>query len=184
MQLRNSAERYGAIPKFLHWLTVALVVVAWLLGTFGDDLPRGMAASAGLYAHISAGLAIMAVLVVRVIWRLADPPPPPEKTPFGKWLEIIGKLSPVALYGLLAATPIVGVLLQFSRGDALPVFGIMEVASPWVRDRAFAHSLKEVHEMLSNALIILAAFHAMAALVHHWVWRDRTLERMLLGVAR
>jgi cytochrome b561 len=41
MQLRNTPERYGFISKFLHWLTVALVILAWLLGTFGDDLPRG-----------------------------------------------------------------------------------------------------------------------------------------------
>ena len=60
----------------------------------------------------------------------------------------------------------------------------MEFASPWAKDRAFAHSLKEVHETLSNVLVILAAFHALVAIVHHWVWHDRTLERMLPGIAR
>ena len=85
---------------------------------------------------------------------------------------------------LLAAIPILGILLQFARGDALPVFGMATVASPWVNDRAFAHSLKEVHETLSNILMTVAAFHATAAMVHHWVWRDRTLERMLPRIAR
>lgn len=32
---------------------------------------------------------------------------------------------------------------------------------------------------LANALVILAAFHAAAALLHHWVFRNRTLVRML-----
>jgi len=93
-------------------------------------------------------------------------------------------LTHVALYALLAATPVVGIALQFARGDALPLFGIVEIASPWVRDKAFARSIKELHETLSNILVILATFHAVAAMVHHFVWRDRTLERMLPLLAR
>ncbi len=36
MQLRNSPQCYGAIPQAMHWLTVALVILAWLLGQFDD----------------------------------------------------------------------------------------------------------------------------------------------------
>jgi len=50
-----------------------------------------------------------------------------------------------------------------------------------VKDRAFARSVTEVHEILANALVILAGLHAVAALVHHWILRDRTLARMLPG---
>ena len=56
MQLTNSSNRYGAVPQFLHWMTVVLVAVAWALGTFGDDLPKGAARATGLFIHISAGL--------------------------------------------------------------------------------------------------------------------------------
>ena len=184
MQFRNSPESYGAIPKLLHWLTVALVILAWLLGTFGDELPRGGARSTGLFIHIFAGLAVLVFLVLRLVWRVIDRPPQAEVTPFGSWLSFLGKLTHVALYVLLATTPILGILLQFARGDALPLFGLAEIASPWARDRAFARSLKDVHETLSNILVILAAFHAVAAMAHHWVWRDRTLERMLPRIAR
>jgi cytochrome b561 len=184
MRFQNSPESYGAIAKLLHWLTVALVILAWLLGTFGDELPRGGARSTGLFIHIFAGLGVLFLLVLRLVWRLIDRAPPPEITPFGSWLGFLGKITHVALYVLLAATPILGILLQFARGDALPVFGLAEIASPWARDRSFAGSLKEVHETLSNILVILAGFHAVAAMVHHWVWRDRTLERMLPRIAR
>ena len=83
------------------------------------------------------------------------------------------------LYALLVAVPVSGIVLQFARGDSLPLFGLAEIVSPWTRDRAFARSVKEIHEVTANALVILAAFHAAAALVHHWVLRDRTLLRML-----
>ena len=184
MQLRNTADRYGAIPQTLHWLTVALVLLAWLLGEFGDAFPKGPARAGALYAHNSAGLAVLAVLALRVLWRAVDTPPPPEKTMFGAWLDLAARLAHYALYALLIAAPVVGIVLQFARGDALPVFGLFEIASPWPADRAFARSVKGVHELLANALVILAALHAAAALMHHFVLRDRTLTRMLPGAGR
>jgi cytochrome b561 len=93
MQLRNSADEYGAVSLSLHWLTVGLVVLAWLLGTFGDALPRGAARSAGLLVHIWVGLAILALVALRIVWRLFDPPPPFEATRFGQWLHVAARLT-------------------------------------------------------------------------------------------
>ena len=45
--MTNPIHRYGLAPRFLHWLTVILVLVAWTLGTFGDDLPKGAARETG-----------------------------------------------------------------------------------------------------------------------------------------
>ena len=184
MRFRNSPDGYGAIPQTLHWLTVGLVVLAWVLGTFDDALPKGAARTTGLFVHISAGLAILAVLVARLLWRLADPPPSPEPSVLGVWLARAGQFAHYALYALLIAAPVAGIVLQFARGDALPLFGLSEIPSPWPADRAFARSVKEAHEVLANALVILACLHAAAALVHHWVFRDRTLVRMLPGSDR
>jgi cytochrome b561 len=96
-----------------------------------------------------------------------------------QWLDPAAQIAHYSLYVLLVAVPVVGVVLQFARGDALPLFGLAEIPSPWLKDRALAHSVKEVHEILAHALVVLAAFHAAAALIHHWVFRDRTLVRML-----
>lgn len=179
MPLRNTADGYGAVGQSLHWLTVVLVAVAWATGTFDDVLPKGVARAAGSFVHIAVGVVLLLALATRMLWRLADPPPKPAPTMLGAWLDSAGRLTHYALYALLAAVPIAGIVLQFARGEPLPLFGLGEIPSPWVRDRAFARSAKEVHEALANALVMLAAFHAAAALVHHWVFRDRTLVRML-----
>ena len=186
MQLFNSPTRYGLISQGLHWTAVALVVVAWTLGILGDELPRGASRALGLYVHTTAGLLVIALTILRLLWRLVDPSPPAEKTRFGEWLfaDWIGlgaKLAHLGLYVLLVAVPVAGIVLQFARGDALPIFGIVEIASPWPRDRAFAEGVKEVHELLAHGLLALAGLHAAAALVHHWIFRDRTLVRMLPG---
>lgn len=184
MKLRNSAREYGAISLCLHWLTAALVVLAWLLGTFGDDLPKGGARAAGLHVHISVGLGIVLLVALRIGWRLVDRLPPFEPTRFGHWLDLAAKASHLVLYVLLIAIPIIGMLLQFARGDPLPVFGLFDIASPWTKDRILAGSLQEIHETLASLLMIAAGLHAAAALVHHYLLHDRTLARMLPGFAR
>ncbi|HVZ50951.1 MAG TPA: cytochrome b [Pseudolabrys sp.] len=184
MQIFNTPQRYGTVAQCLHWATALLVVAAWLLGTLGDELPRGAARYAGLFVHISAGLAVSIMVAMRLLWRLIDPPPPTESTPLGAWLDRAGRFAHLALYALLIVVPVVGIVTQFARGQPLPVFGLGAIASPWAADRAFAHSVKEVHELLSNLLLAVAAVHAAAALAHHWLLRDRTLSRMLPGATR
>jgi len=184
MQLRNSGLAYGIVPIFVHWLTVALVSAGWLLGTFGDDLPRGTARAAGLFVHMSFGLTVLALLALRLGWRIVDPPPPFEETRFGSWLQVGAKATHFLLYALVLATPIIGIVLQFARGEAVPLYGIAEVASPWARDRALGGLLQQIHEVLADGLMIVAGLHAAAALVHHWMLRDSTLVRMLPWAAR
>jgi cytochrome b561 len=178
MSSRNDAAGYGSVARTLHWAAVLVVTATWLLGTFIDDFPKSAERSV-LFIHMSLGLAIVALLLVRLGWRLADPPPAPAETAFGPWSDRLATLMQGLLYALLLAGPISGIVLEFARGQPVPVFGLFEIASPWARDRAFARSVKEVHEVLANALLILASLHALAALAHHYVLKDATLLRML-----
>jgi cytochrome b561 len=180
MQWRNSETRYGTAPQTIHWLTVIFIAVGWLLGWFIDDFPKA-AHSYVLLAHMTLGQCVIALLVIRLVWRFADPPPPAEKTRFGRAHELAAKFSHFALYALLLAVPFAGIVAQLKRGNALPIFGIWNFTSPWPADRATAKSVLRVHEYLANALVLLAGVHAAAALVHHWFFRDRTLVRMLPG---
>jgi len=183
MQSVAEIRRYGMMPQFLHWMTVVLVIVAWGLGTFGDDLPKGAARATGLFLHISAGLVVLAAVVMRLVWRVVDPPPEAEPNKLDGWLGAIAdpaaQVAHLALYALLFVVPIAGIVAQFARGEALPLFGAMDIASPWERDRAFAHTVTEIHEIAANALVIVAGLHAVAAMIHHFVLGDSTLVRML-----
>src|SRR5580658_4492259 len=95
----------------------------------------------------------------------------------------LGQFVVVFLIALLVAVPFMGILVQLKRGHALPLFGIWDLNSPWPVDRAMAKGLLEVHEYLADALLLLAGVHAAAALMHHYLFEDRTLLRMLPGVS-
>jgi cytochrome b561 len=183
MQLANSATRYGTIPQIVHWFTAIFVICGWLVGRFGNLLPKGDARALGLFVHMTLGQCVIALLVLRLAWRFANPPPPPEKTRFGRLLEYAAKVSHFTLYPLLLAVPFLGIIVQLKRGHALPIFGLWDFHTPWPVDREQAKGILKVHYTLANALLILAAIHASAALVHHYFWRDRTLARMLPGAA-
>jgi cytochrome b561 len=181
VQLANSQTRYGVIPQLVHWLTALFVIAGWLLGQFGDDLPKGPAHAAGLFAHMTLGQCVVALLVIRLIWRIGNPPPPPEPTPFGWIVAIAAKLSHFTLYALLIVVPCLGIIVQLKRGHDLPIFGFWDFVSPWPADRDLARTVLIVHKYLADTLLILAGIHAGAALLHHWLWHDRTLVRMLPG---
>ena len=175
----TESNEYDGLAKTFHWLAALFVVLAWLLGTFIDDLPKSWEPRV-LFTHMTLGLTILAVLVLRVGWRFARPVPV-LATRLGPTIEQVARAMQWLLYALMIAVPASGIVLAFARGQAVPLFGLAEIASPWARDRAFASSVKEVHETVANTLLILAGLHAAAALFHHYVLRDRTLLRMLPG---
>jgi cytochrome b561 len=183
MQLTNTKSRYGVIPQAVHWLTALFVIVGFLLGQFGDDLPKGPVRDFGFLMHMTLGQCVLLLLVVRLVWRFADPPPPAEATPFGKLVELAAKFSHFALYALLVVVPLLGIIVQLKRGHDLPILGVLDFASPRPADRAIARWVLGLHAKLADALLILAGIHACAAIVHHHVWRDRTLTRMLPGAS-
>lgn len=179
MQLTNSKTHYGAGPQLMHWLTALFVICGWLLGTFLDDFPKGPIRSSALVVHMTLGQLVVVLLIARLFWRMANPPPPPEQTRFGWLQEAIAALTHYVMYALLVAVPFMGILVQLKRGNALPLLGVFDVASPWPTDRPLARTLLHWHEYLADALLILAGVHAVAALMHHYIFEDRTLVRML-----
>jgi cytochrome b561 len=180
MKIRNSADNYGAIARAVHWASALAVFGAWGGGQLVDAFGKSAEATI-VFAHIQAGLAVLALLAVRLAWRYLDPAPAAIPSALDPWAARAATVGHLALYALLLGAPIAGIATLFARGETLHLFGLWDIVSPWVRDRAFARSTKEVHELFANGLIILAALHAAAALIHHYVLRDRTLRRMLAG---
>ena len=88
-------------------------------------------------------------------------------------------MTALLLYALMLALPLLGYLLLNAADKPLLVFGIplpMLVAP----DKAYATQLKELHECIATAGYFLIGLHALAAIYHHYLRRDDTLQRMTL----
>ena len=124
MQIRNSSTAYGAAAMAFHWGSALLVLGAWILGTIRDDIPKGNLRATADFIHISAGQLIVVLLIARLAWRAIDTSPAKIEPAPAPWANRAVKLTHFALYALLAAIPVVGVITAFGEGKPLPLFGI------------------------------------------------------------
>lgn len=177
----STTTRYSLNVQIYHWLTVILVVGAWTLGIVGDDLPRGQIRHYGETIHVACGEAVLILLVLRLAFRFVTPAPVVE-THFNSLATYAAKFVHFLLYVLLLAVPAAGILTLFHGGEPLTIFGIYDIASPWLKNRELKHYALEIHELFANLLLFLAGLHAVAALIHHYVLKDRALMRMLPAV--
>ena len=118
---------------------------------------------------------LLLLIFVRIAWRTTHPAPPLDGA---AWQRAAARVAHVVLYVLLVALPITGYLAWSARGNGTAFFG-WEIPAAIAKDRATARALNNVHEVLADALLVVVALHAAAALWHHVVVRDDTLRRML-----
>lgn len=165
---------YDPVTVLLHWITVGLIVALWGLGMTADSFPRGPLRSAAWSTHVVLGFAIAFVLLTRIAWRAqyGRVLPPADSG----MLHLIASTTHYTLYVLLAVVTVTGLANASYRG--FNVFGIWKVPQFGAGVAATRRSINEWHELAANLLLIVAAIHAAAALFHHYVWRDRLLDRM------
>lgn len=177
----HPTSSYAPAQKALHWLIFLLVIGLYGL-TYGEDFfPRGDPGRATIWwLHISFGLLLAALVVLRVATRLSlgAPKLPAAMTAMEQKLA---HLAHLLLYALLVIIPLLGIVLTWFRGDALTFFGLFTIPSPVAPDKAVAGVIREAHSLCANLILIVAGLHAVAALWHHFIRKDDVLRRMLPG---
>lgn len=183
MTLKNSPERWGPVSQLLHWAILILLLVIAYIGLTMGDLPNGPR-KINVYAlHKSIGLTILALVALRVIWRLyAGAPLAIAGTP--GWQQRIASLTHAALYALMFAIPLSGWLLNSSAGYPLQWFHLFNLPAIASRDPGLHELAETLHESLFWVLVVLVVLHAGAAFYHHLFQNDDTLRRMLPGRRR
>lgn len=169
-------DRYDLFTQSIHWLTLLIVVIAFVAGLVMEEMPRGPEKVQLFNLHASIGVILFALTTIRLTWRLAVPPL--QSAPGPQLLRLGAKVVHVGLYLVLFAIPITGLLMMAAKGRAIEVFGLLTLPPLVSTNRAFAHSLEEVHEALAIVLLCLVGVHTAAALLHRFMFRDSVLYRM------
>lgn len=171
--------RYDAFAITLHWLVAFLVVTQFLLAEFWGFAAPPIRHSM-IAAHMSFGILLTAVLLIRIAWRLT--PGHRVRDAVEGWVEYASKGVHYLLYGLLVVQVALGFVLRWSGNEAMSFFGLL-IPPPFAPFSKPAHELVgEAHNWIGWTIIILAGGHAGAALFHHFVLRDNVLWRMLPGL--
>lgn len=172
--------RYTRTARLLHWITVAAFLVIGSLGLWiGWAPPEDEGLKLRLYnIHESLGITVLAVTLFRLGWRWRHPPPP-IAPPLPATLQRAATASHAALYLLLVAQPITGLLATNAWGFPLTAYGLIPIPSPIGKNEALAPLLSAMHDSMALLLGLLVLLHAAAAIWHHLGRRDDTLRRML-----
>lgn len=171
----TSPVRYDRGAIAFHWIMALLVVIVGVLGLLHDSWPKGTQ-SFWINIHALCGLALWVLLMARVWWRSIHPPPPlpPEARAFS---PALARPVHLLMYALLFVTPILGIVTFIWHGRVFD-FGLFQVDFGVRKDRAIFHPTEDIHGYLAYTLFAVAGLHALAALWHQFVRRDRMLSRM------
>jgi cytochrome b561 len=161
----------------LHWVTAALVGLLWAIAQVIDFFPKGAPKIAVRSMHIFLGFVLGVILLTRIVWRSRSARRLPRAND-----GVVGHAARIvhwALYAGLAAVILLGISNASARGDS--IFSLFRIPKLYAGNPQLKPIIENLHKTFANALVILAAAHALAALVHHFILRDGVLRRMLPG---
>lgn len=192
MSIRNTAENYGSIAKWLHW-AVALLFLGSYISVYyrhwftEEKTPENWTA---LQLHLSIGVTIGVLVLLRILWKIANRAPEPE--PGTRLEHLAARLGHLALYAVMIIMPITGYLGTGVNTEYFFMFDITSFKetdyfilnySDTMTFKEFEKPLDFIHKDIMGAWVVwlLIAGHVSAALYHQFVKKDRTLRKMTTG---
>jgi cytochrome b561 len=187
MRSSGPITHYDSVEMTLHWMIAFLIVLDFALAlSFSQFNPGDTLYLASAYdLHMSTGACILALSIVRVVWRLTHRRPPlPEMGPV---LRCLARSSHFLLYVFMIAAPLSGWLVLSLRRQMTSVFGLFRwdwhlpaiTTMPHAERQLWHHYALPLHTRLSHLGMCLLVLHVVAALYHHFWRRDDVLIRML-----
>jgi cytochrome b561/polyisoprenoid-binding protein YceI len=181
--------RYSALAVVLHW-AIALAIVLQIILAGRMEGPRTPTSFAITQLHKSVGITILLLSLLRIAWRLMNPPPPMPLT-MAPWEKALAKVTHVGFYGVMLGMPLTGWLMVSASRKLIPtlLYGVV----PWPMipgvpglapgAKHLAHTIGETgHGLIAKLIYVLLALHVAGALKHQLFSRDEpVLARMAPG---
>ena len=174
----RSPGRYSSGAMILHWAIAIAVIVNWRLAEAAEHAPRGEEMAA-MGPHMATGVLVLALTVLRLIWRLThtQPPFPPDTA---RWEAVLARVVHFVFYVLLLGLPLAGWIGTSMEREPIDFFGLFTLPFlPVPSDREGGHELLELHGTMGEIMIYLIGLHILGALKHHFWDRNGELYRML-----
>ena len=174
--MNTTTQRYSPFAMLLHWVLALAIIGSFCMGVYMSDLPFSPQRLKLYNWHKWAGVTILALSALRLLWRLTHRPPP--DIPMPGWQRGAAHATHVLLYVLFFAVPLVGWAYSSAAGFPIVWFGVLPLPSFVPADKELAAAIKPWHAYLAFAMAALVLMHVAAALKHQFIDRDGLLSRM------
>jgi len=172
----TTPARYTRTAIALHWLLAVAIAATFSLGLYMHDLPASPYRSQLYDWHKWAGACILALSMLRLLWRLTHRPPADVAMPH--WQARAARAVHWLMYVLFLGVPLSGWAHSSAAGHPVLVFGVLTLPDFVPMDKTLAEAAKGLHALLGSALAILVIGHVAVALKHRFVDGDALLARM------
>ena len=180
-QNQNRKGRYTRTAAWLHWLLAAAIIGIFFFGLYMVNLPFSPAKLKYMNWHKWAGILILALVAVRVVWRITHRPPAlPEKMlkTMPRWQQAAHHGVHHAFYLLFFAVPLLGWAYSSAAGFPIVLFGQLPLPNFVPVSPELAAALKPWHKLAAMALMALVVVHVLAVVKHQLIDKDGLLSRM------
>lgn len=189
--MKGGAEplRYSSVAMTLHWLIAALILLDFALAISFSHFDPGDALYFGFaYAeHMSVGMLVLVLSLLRLIWRLLHRVPP-LPSGMGRAARFVAHGAHALLYVFMLAAPLSGWAVLSLRNKPPVLLGSVHWPNiqfltdmEHARRSAIHDAVLPGHIWLSYIGMTLVGAHLLAALYHHYFRHDDVLRRMLPG---
>jgi cytochrome b561 len=175
----ESRVQYGTTAKMFHWLIAALLIAQYSIGWFMPDIHSRMKPGAPMIWHISIGTTILALMLLRLAWRLSHPVAPESSLP--AYQRITSRAVHWLLYVFVLLTTLSGWLFASARGWQIAWFFWLPFPMLTSANAPLLKAIDGLHQVFEWALILILGVHVSAAFVHLLYFHDGVMRRMLPG---
>ncbi len=182
----GKSARYTPLAMVLHWVLGLTILGMFAAGWYMTELAFSPLRLKLYNWHKWAGVAVLALSALRLVWRLTHRPPAlPQTVSLGMpaWQIRAYHATHHVMYVLFFAVPLMGWAYSSAAGFPIVWLGQFPLPDLLPVNKELAELIKPLHKLAAWALVALAGLHIAAALKHQLIDRDGLLQRMLPGRA-
>ncbi len=175
MQVFNSFGKYGLLAKLFHWITFVILILQIPFGFYLVGLEFSDRRIDLENIHILIGITVFYITLFRLVWKFFNSSPT-EGNSFFKGQIFIARANHFFLYLNIFTITISGILKKLYMGEKL---NFLFFSYGFKKDNfQLADLYYEVHIYANYLLIVLVALHILAVIVHHFIFKDKILDKI------
>tara|TARA_Y100000389_G_scaffold182907_1_gene199916 strand:- start:280 stop:810 length:531 start_codon:yes stop_codon:yes gene_type:complete len=175
MQVFNSFSKYGLLAKLFHWITFIILILQIPFGFYLVGLDFSDRRIDLENTHILIGITVFYITLFRLIWKFFNSSASGGNS-FFKGQIFMAKANHFLLYLSIFTITISGILKKLYMGERL---NFIFFKYGFSQDNfTLADTFYEVHVYANYILIALVTLHILAVIVHHFVFKDKILNKI------